>query len=282
MSKIGIIADIHGNFPALEKAHDILEKERVDQIIVCGDIVGYGTSPNECCDRIRALSCPVVAGNHDWAVAGLTEYRETHSSTAIKGIVYTREIISEENLHWLQRFPIRHTENGLAFVHASLVEGEKWYYLTAGRFIPDPGRQDVRDSFAVLKGQVCFVGHSHKPRMFLEKQQGDIEVVNPHKASYELQGCRAIIDAGSVGWPRGHSKQASLVIYDSDNQKVRFKHFPQNGIPHLSMATATARKQTIPATTLVFQLTQSPPTRYSSLSPLAWCCIPSPASPSTA
>ncbi len=83
MSRIGVIADIHGHLAGLKKALEILEKERVDRLVVCGDVVGYGTSPNECCDRVRALNCPVTAGNHDWAVAGLTEYKETHLIKAI-------------------------------------------------------------------------------------------------------------------------------------------------------------------------------------------------------
>ncbi len=237
MSKIGVIADIHGNLAALKKALGILEKECVDRIVVCGDVVGYGTSPNECCDGVRALNCPVTTGNHDWAVAGLTEYKETHSSQAIKGIDYTKEVICEENLRWLQRFPLRHRENGLEFVHASLVESQKWYYLTSRRFTLDRGQQDVRDSFAVLQGQVCFVGHSHRPRMYLEKQPEDIEVVNPHREFYELKGCRAIVDAGSVGLPRGSAKQSSLVIYDTANQRVYFKHFSLFDTPQQSPQT---------------------------------------------
>ncbi len=242
MSKIGVIADIHGNLAALKKALAILRKECVDRIVVCGDVVGYGTSPNECCDRVRALNCPVTAGNHDWAVAGLTEYKESHSSQAIKGVDYTKAVISEENLRWLQRFPLRHRENGLEFVHASLVESRKWYYLTSRRFTPHPGRQDVRDSFAVLQGQVCFVGHSHRPRMYLEKQPGDIEVVNPHKEFYELRDCRAIVDAGSVGLPRSRSKKASLVIYDTNNQRVNFKHFSLFDTAHQSPQTVNKQE----------------------------------------
>jgi predicted phosphodiesterase len=234
LSKIGVIADIHGNLPALKKALDILEAAYVDRIVVCGDIVGYGSFPNECCARIRTLNCPVVAGNHDWAVAGLTEYKESHSITAAKGIDYTKEVISEENLRWLQSLPLRHRENGLEFVHSSLVKGEKWYYLTSHRLSLHSFQQDVRESFSALKGQVCFVGHSHLPRMFLEKQEGEIEVIDPHRAFYELKDHRSIIDTGSVGLPRNRSKQASLVMLDTDHQRVYFENFTIGDTPNHS------------------------------------------------
>lgn len=35
----GIISDIHGNYDAFETVIDFLEKQKVDQIINCGDII---------------------------------------------------------------------------------------------------------------------------------------------------------------------------------------------------------------------------------------------------
>ena len=227
MSKIGVIADIHGNLPTLKKALDILEAAYIDQIVVCGDIVGYGTSPNECCDGIRALNCPVVAGNHDYAVADLTEYKESHSTTAVEGINYTKKVISEDNLRWLQSLPLHYKEYGMEFVHASLIKADKWHYLTHRSSFLDTDWHDIGDNFKVLKGQIGFVGHSHRPTLFLEKRRNKIQTiyVNLNKDVYMLKGRRAIIDAGSVGLPRGNSKQSSLVIYDTENQIVYFKRF---------------------------------------------------------
>lgn len=39
---VGIIADIHSNLAALQRALDIFEAEFVGRIVVCGDVVGYG------------------------------------------------------------------------------------------------------------------------------------------------------------------------------------------------------------------------------------------------
>lgn len=248
MSKIGVIADIHGNLAALTKALGILEKARVDQIIVCGDIVGYGTSPNKCCDRIRALNCPVVAGNHDWAVAGLTEYQTTHSSKAVEGINYTKAIISEENLHWLQSLPLHHAENGMEFVHASFAKADKWHYLTHRSSFLDTDWHDISGNFAVLKGQIGFVGHSHRSAIYLEKRRKKIKTIHPQKEFYELQGRRAIIDVGSVGLPRAPAKRANLVIYDSANRIVYFKPFDPSDTP--VPPPKTAKKKEFPTTSL--------------------------------
>ncbi len=52
-----ILSDIHSNVDALLAViKEIAEKEgTVDRLLIAGDIVGYGASPNECCDMVRYL-----------------------------------------------------------------------------------------------------------------------------------------------------------------------------------------------------------------------------------
>jgi len=226
MDKVGVIADIHSNLPALETALGILKQESVDRIMVCGDVVGYGKYPNECCEMVRTLKYPVVAGNHDWAVAGLTEYKDSHSNRAVEGIDFTKKVITSQNLSWLEGLPLHYREDEMEFVHASLVRPEEWYYLSLCVPLSDSNRQDVEENFSVMNGQVCFIGHSHVPTIFLEKGPKNIKVITPNDPDYELAGRRAIIDVGSVGEPRTSSKRASLVVYDVENQAISFKRFP--------------------------------------------------------
>ena len=225
MNKIAILADIHGNIKALTTALDMVKKERVDKIIICGDIVGYGKYPNECCDMIRALDCPVVAGNHDWAVADLTDYKKSFSKTAFESIDYTKKAITQKNLEWLKKLPLQYSEYGAEFVHSSLIQPEQFYYLALGSTIENSPYQDVCENFKVVKNQVCFVGHSHIPTIFLKKSRTNIKVIEPTEPSYELHNNKAIIDVGSVGLPRGRGKNASFVIFEPSNRKITFKGF---------------------------------------------------------
>ena len=65
--KIGLISDIHGNLEALETVLECLSaKEKVDKIIVLGDIVGYMANPNECVELTKNYDC--IQGNHDYTV----------------------------------------------------------------------------------------------------------------------------------------------------------------------------------------------------------------------
>ena len=72
--RVGIFSDTHANVEALTSVLGALEKERLDRYVCLGDTVGYGASPNECCDMIRKVAAFTILGNHDAAVAGRMDY----------------------------------------------------------------------------------------------------------------------------------------------------------------------------------------------------------------
>ena len=67
-----ILSDIHSNIEALNAVLDAAPEARYDQLLVLGDLVGYGASPNEVVDRIYDLQPDVlIRGNHDKAASGV-------------------------------------------------------------------------------------------------------------------------------------------------------------------------------------------------------------------
>lgn len=62
--RLAVLADIHGNLPALEAALDEIEREAVDGFIVAGDMVA-GPHPLEVVNRLRALPCWMIRGNNE-------------------------------------------------------------------------------------------------------------------------------------------------------------------------------------------------------------------------
>ena len=46
--KIAVLADIHGNMPALERVAAHIESWEADQVIVAGDVVNRGPLPRTC------------------------------------------------------------------------------------------------------------------------------------------------------------------------------------------------------------------------------------------
>jgi putative phosphoesterase len=67
--RLALIADIHGNLPALDQVLADLDRDRVDEIVCLGD-VAVGPQPIETIERLRALGCATVMGNWDACMLG--------------------------------------------------------------------------------------------------------------------------------------------------------------------------------------------------------------------
>ena len=68
-----ILSDLHANIEALKAVLEAVDLTGMDKVLVLGDLVGYGASPNETIETVRSLSQPVaiVRGNHDKVVMGI-------------------------------------------------------------------------------------------------------------------------------------------------------------------------------------------------------------------
>ncbi len=65
MTTLAVLADIHGNLPALDAVLRDLARYDVDQVVVAGDAINWGPFSVEVVERIAAAGWPVVRGNHE-------------------------------------------------------------------------------------------------------------------------------------------------------------------------------------------------------------------------
>jgi len=67
VKNVAVIADVHGNAPALAAVLEEVEREQVDLIVSCGDLT-WGPLPEETYELARGLNARFVRGNADRAV----------------------------------------------------------------------------------------------------------------------------------------------------------------------------------------------------------------------
>jgi predicted phosphodiesterase len=89
-----IISDIHANAEALKAVLDV-DREKIEQIVCLGDVVGYNTEPNECVEILKQRSIPTILGNHD-AVACDLEEPWGFNAVALPAILWTKQQLTEE------------------------------------------------------------------------------------------------------------------------------------------------------------------------------------------
>ena len=201
--RIGILSDIHGNAQALECVLEILRRESVDRIVCLGDLVGYGPEPNLCVRETESAADLILAGNHDHAAIERlsTESFNAYARTAID---WTRSRLDPKSRGLLESLPLIVHEQKMTLVHATPDVPDAWNYLF--------GYTDAVRCFDAIDTQVCFLGHSHVPVVYV-KNKSAIVVQDALDVRFEADH-NYIINVGSVGQPRDGDPRAAFGIFD--------------------------------------------------------------------
>ncbi|WP_395745257.1 metallophosphoesterase family protein [Prosthecobacter sp.] len=207
-SDIAVISDVHGNLQALEAVMEDIRAQGVSECICLGDTVGYGGNPAECIERVREFCSWTLLGNHD-------EYTLSGKGLGEVGpevrhaIQWTRGQLNDAHLAWLSSLPMRYEGEDFEAVHASLHDSGTWPYLL-----------QTGDAALHLKHQVkqvCFVGHTHQPKFWLEGEERALATTSLESLRPER---KQVINVGSVGQPRDRDERACYLLYRRSQQEV--------------------------------------------------------------
>ncbi|AHY45810.1 Calcineurin-like phosphoesterase superfamily domain [Rubrobacter radiotolerans] len=199
-----VISDIHGNFEALEAVlRDV--PEGVEEIYCLGDVIGYGASPNECCEAVREREMPTITGNHDLAVTDLSTDLAWFNPVAARAVLWTRERLTEENARFLRERPRMMQRRDALFVHGSVRDPDEYIVNTSSA---EANLQVLREEYSNIP--VCFYGHTHvkaiAPPPPESEEGGDVLDLS--------SGGPFLVNPGSVGQPRDGDTFASYVLVE--------------------------------------------------------------------
>ncbi|HKM03054.1 MAG TPA: metallophosphoesterase family protein [Lachnospiraceae bacterium] len=192
MSKIAFISDIHSNFEALREVLNVIDGLGINKIYCLGDVTGYYSQVNECCDELRKREIPVIMGNHDWYLAGGGFCPRSKSVNDC--LVYQRKVITKENLSWIKKFPIQLEVKDIKMVHGGWAN-------PIDEYLNNP----TKEYFDNVEGKYFVSGHTHLARI---DDFGDKVYCNP----------------GSVGQPRDNDPRASFAIFDGEFKLFRVRY----------------------------------------------------------
>jgi diadenosine tetraphosphatase ApaH/serine/threonine PP2A family protein phosphatase len=209
---LAAISDVHSNLAALEAVLADIRKRKIRRKVFVGDAVGYGPDPDEVTALIKKeCRSGSVAGNHDWAVLGLTDV-EYFNSMARAAIKWTDGTINEETRKTIEEWPLVKVlrKDSILLVHSTPVEPAEWDYLFSASQTPR--------FFDTFKQKICLVGHSHVPFIAELLPSG---AVLAHAGEAEIKDdCRYIINVGSVGQPRDHDPRASYALFEDGRVEI--------------------------------------------------------------
>ena len=216
--KIAILADVHGNYDALEAVS--LQLGTIDALIVLGDIVGYGSEPDLCVQWVSDHQADCVLGNHDAACVGVLPIT-WFNPLAADALFWTKNHLSSPSQRYLKKLP--QVVSGFAdahWVHGSLRKPLEEYIDLVGT---------AKDIFKTQDFQICFFAHTHIAEAYLFREgkifnprfpEGGEILFKPHN--------RYMINCGSVGQPRDGNPAASFALYDTEKGIVKINRIRYN------------------------------------------------------
>lgn len=194
--RVATLYDIHGNLPALEAVLAEIRQEKVDRIVVGGDVVP-GPMVRECFARLLGLGIPVqfIYGNCEIAVLEETAGRPAAvPEQARPPMQWTAQELSREESELLASWPktLRLEIPGLGrvlFCHGTPRDENEIFT----RLTPE---ERLRPVFEQVGCEIVVCGHTH---MQFDRKIGSVRVVN----------------AGSVGMPFGNPGADWLLLDDA-------------------------------------------------------------------
>nr|WP_314667141.1 metallophosphoesterase family protein [uncultured Oribacterium sp.] len=184
---IAIISDVHGNYIALQEVLKTIDNMGITDIFCLGDVVGYYSQVNECCDELRKRKVSCVMGNHDWYMSSGTDCERSKSVRDC--MAYQREVITPENIEWIRSFRTIIVSQGISMVHGGWKNPIDEYL--------EPSEEYFKD----IRGEFFASGHTHLQRICTYKNQ---VYCNP----------------GSVGQPRDGDNRAAFATFDGGKFEV--------------------------------------------------------------
>ena len=183
--KIGVISDIHGNYEALKSVLSELDRLGVSEIYSLGDVVGYYSQVNECCEELQKREIPNLMGNHDWYMAsgGFCP----RSSSVNDCLIYQRKVITDKNIEWLRSSAIQRFVGNIHMVHGGWSDPIDEYLKVPSE-----------EYFSRIEGEIFMSGHTHIQTLQVYK---DKIYCNP----------------GSVGQPRDRNPKAAFALVENGN-----------------------------------------------------------------
>ncbi|MBO0344929.1 metallophosphoesterase family protein [Roseibium sp. CAU 1637] len=199
--KIAVVADIHGNLPALEAVIADLSTERPDQVVNLGDCVSGPLWPDETGRLLMQRDWPTVRGNHDRVAVGPKVPASNRTDH------FTQAHLSEDVTQWLRLLPqvIQLTEE-ITLFHATPEVDDLYLTETVidGRGVLSSVEEIDNRLAGATAAPLLLCGHTHIPRL----------LTLPHG--------QTIFNPGSVGCPAYSDALPSPHVMEAGSPHCRY------------------------------------------------------------
>lgn len=198
--RLAVLADIHGNLPALEAVLADIEQRPVDSIVNLGDCASGPLWPRETLAGLIALRWPTVRGNHDRILG-----RDRPETMGASDRFAFEETQSAQRT-WLTLLPpALDLGQGVVAFHGRPGDDEAYLLeeVVRGRLVPAE-TDAVAARLPGIAAAVILTAHSHRPGLL------------------QLLDGRFVLNPGSVGLPAYHDTDEPAHVSESGSPLARY------------------------------------------------------------
>lgn len=200
--RLAILADIHGNLPALEAVLEDMQSFKVDRILVAGDLTG-GPQSQEAIECLRALNSWFIRGNREEYLTALdrgSAPEHWHTSEQWAPLRWEHRHLDRATLDWIASLPgpqafyadgtapirvVHGSPNGVREALFSQDEAVLKWFRAAGFTEQELGPERLQAVLDALVEPVLICAHTH---IAWVQEQNDKLVFNPGSVGAPLNG----------------------------------------------------------------------------------------------
>lgn len=198
--KLGVLADIHANMPALEASLNALRLAGAERLVAVGDLLGYGPHPRQVLHCLEREGIPCVLGSADARLAydlPLGIRRGIGDRT----LEWSRDQLGSRELRFLRSLGSRYR-----------------VALGSGRLLAfhgTPTNPDGQIDLEATTGELVELCNTHKARYLIAASR--------HIAYIRQVAGRVLADPGSVGLSLGGQPGADVLLVTDQPDGAQFQ-----------------------------------------------------------
>lgn len=199
MTRLAVLSDIHGNLPALDVVLADVESQRVDQVVIAGDVVNWGPFSAQVLARVTGNDWAIIRGNNEYY---LLDYNTPRQPDHWRDYRLLPWLYGQLEGRWQGVIAAWPDEITLRYPDAPSIRmfhgapGNPWRSLH-----PLLTDAEIETELVAIEETTIIAGHSH---LSMSRRAGPYHLINPGSVGVPLDGqftaSYALLDGDESGW----------------------------------------------------------------------------------
>ena len=197
--QIAVLADIHGNLPALQAVAADIDRLNPDLVFVAGDFQNRGPNPREVTQFVAKSGWTLLRGNHEDYVIRQSQKSRTQDGKDYYNLLPARWTanLTSDFVESIKQLPIATTLTGPDKLSIIIAHGSP--RSNNEGFFPSTTEAKAKEMIGNNPPALLCVGHSHLPFI---RQINNTLLVNVGAVGFPFDGNRRASFRGLLTWDR--------------------------------------------------------------------------------